>query len=144
MTSGPNPLSPDLRGTLYDRIGAAALRSLLERFYARVADDAELAPVFPGSRDPSLWEGTLDKQFAFMSGFLGGPPLYHQQYGNPMLRARHLPFEVTPARARAWLACMAAALHASPEIDPATAAELHAALGRVAGHMVNTPEGSGK
>ena len=140
MTSAPNPLSPDLRGTLYERIGPAALRALLERFYARVAADGDLAPVFPGSRDPSLWAVTLDKQFAFMSGFLGGPPLYHQRYGNPMLRARHLPFAVTPTRAQAWLACMAAALQETPEIDPGTAAELHHALTRVAAHMVNTPD----
>ena len=96
--------------------------------------------MFPGSRDRSLWAVTLEKQVAFMSGFLGGPPLYHQRYGNPMLRARHLPFAVTPSRARAWLACMQAALHDSPEIDAATAAELSMALSRVAQHMVNTPE----
>jgi len=144
MTSLSNPLSPELRGTLYERIGPDALRSLLERFYARVAADQDLAEVFPGSRDPSLWAVTLDKQFAFMSGFLGGPPLYHQTYGNPMLRARHLPFAVTPARARAWLGCMQAALHASPEIDPGTAAELYMALTRVALHMVNSEEQSGQ
>ena len=139
MTSAPNPLSPDLRGTLYDRIGPDALHSLLERFYAQVAQSPELAPIFPGSRDPALWAVTLDKQFAFMSGFLGGPPLYHQQYGNPMLRARHLPFAVTPSRARAWLGCMQAALHDSPEIDQGVAAEMYTALSRVAQHMINTP-----
>jgi hemoglobin len=144
MTSAPNPLSPDLRGTLYDRIGPDALRSLLERFYAQVAQSPELAPIFPGSRDPSLWAVTLDKQVAFMSGFLGGPPLYHQRYGNPMLRARHLPFAVTPSRARAWLACMQAALHGSPEIDQGAAAEMYMALSRVAQHMVNTPEEAGQ
>ncbi len=138
--TAPNPLSPELRGTLYERIGPAALRSLLERFYAQVARDELLAPVFPGSRDSSLWQVTLAKQFAFMSGFLGGPPLYHQQYGNPMLRARHLPFAVTPARARAWLECMQNALQHSPEIDAGVAAELYTALGRVALHMVNSGE----
>jgi hemoglobin len=140
MTSATNPLSPDVRGTLYDRIGPEALRALLERFYALVAKDESLAPIFPGSRDPALWEVTLQKQFAFMSGFLGGLPLYHQQYGNPMLRARHLPFAVTPARARAWLACLQAALGETPEIDQGTAAEMYTALARVAQHMINTPE----
>ncbi|GGJ81365.1 globin domain-containing protein [Deinococcus aquiradiocola] len=133
-----NPLSPDLRGTLYDRIGPATLRDLLERFYARVAQDPLIADLFPGSRDPALWSVTLDKQFAFMSGFLGGPPLYHRQYGNPMLRARHLPFPITPDRARAWLACMQAALRDTPDLDQGTAAELHMSLTRVAMHMVNT------
>jgi hemoglobin len=140
MTSATNPLSPDVRGTLYDRIGPDALRALLERFYKHVAEDELVAPMFPGSRDPSLWAVTLDKQFAFLSGFLGGPPLYHQTYGNPMLRARHLPFAVTPSRGRAWLACMQAALGETPEIDRGTAAEMYTALARVAQHMVNTPD----
>ena len=122
-------------GTLYDRIGPDALRRLLERFYARVAADPLLAPIFPGD-----WEATLDKQYAFMTGFLGGPPLYHQKYGHPRLRARHLPFEVTPARARAWLSCMRAALDETPEIERADAAEYYAALTRVAAHMVNTTD----
>lgn len=127
-------------GSLYDRIGPEALRALLKRFYGHVSRNPELAPIFPGSRDPALWAVTLEKQIAFMTGFLGGPPLYHQRYGNPMLRARHLPFPVTPARARAWLACMHLALRETPEIDHDTAAEYFAALSRVAAHMVNTPD----
>lgn len=138
--TAPNPLSPELRGTLYERIGPGALRSLLKRFYAQVAQNELLAPVFPGSRESSLWQVTLDKQFAFMSGFLGGPPLYHRTYGNPMLRARHLSFAVTPARA--WLACMQHALEHSPEIDADVAAELYTAPSWVALHMVNSEDGS--
>ena len=122
-------------GTLHDRIGPEHLRALLERFYARVAADALLSPIFPAHLD-----GTLEKQFAFLSGFLGGPPLYHQTYGHPRLRARHLPFEITPARARAWLACMKAALEETPEIAREDAAELYAALARVAVQMVNSPD----
>ena len=144
MTGVPsNPLSLDTRAALYERIGPQGLRALLTRFYRRVSQDGQLAGLFPGHHDPALWEVTLEKQLAFLSGFLGGPPLYHQRYGNPMLRARHLPFAVTPARADAWLACMRAALADSPEIDADSAAELLAALERVALHMVNTPPQQG-
>ncbi|WP_045234168.1 globin [Deinococcus pimensis] len=122
-------------GSLYDRIGPEHLHTLLTRFYRHVAADPLLAPIFPGD-----WEVTRDKQFAFMSGFLGGPPLYHQRYGHPRLRARHLPFPVTPVRARAWLACMKAALDETPEIARADAAEYYAALTKVAAHMVNTED----
>ena len=125
-------------GTLYDRIGPGTLRALLERFYARVARDPLLAPIFPD--DLSV---TLEKQFAFLSGFLGGPPLYHERFGHPRLRARHLPFEITPERARAWLACMKAALEETPEIAREDAAELYAALAKVAVHMVNAGEENG-
>jgi hemoglobin len=122
-------------GSLYDRIGPEALAALVTRFYARVALDPDLAPIFPA--DLSL---TAEKQLAFLTGFLGGPPLYHQRFGHPRLRARHLPHPITPTRGRAWLACMNAALRATPEIAEADARELYAALARVAAHMVNTPE----
>ncbi|MFC4452853.1 globin [Deinococcus sonorensis] len=137
LTSAPLTLgSPQ---SLYERIGAEGLHALLEHFYARVARDPLLAPLFPGSRDSSLWATTLEKQEAFLTGFLGGPPLYHQRYGHPRLRARHLPFPITPAHAGAWLACMRAALNETPQIDAASADELHQALSRVAVHMVNQP-----
>lgn len=122
-------------GSLYDRIGPEALAALVTRFYGHVAAHPDLAPIFPADLTP-----TAEKQFAFLSGFIGGPPLYHERYGHPRLRARHLPFEVTPGGARAWLACMNAALRETPEIAEAEARELYAALARVAVHMVNTPD----
>lgn len=129
------PISLNEGGSLYDRIGPDALAALVTHFYARVAAHPELAPIFPA--DLTL---TAEKQLAFLTGFLGGPPLYHQRFGHPRLRARHLPFAITPARARAWLACMRAALRDTPGIGEAEARELYAALSRVAVHMVNTPE----
>ncbi|MFC3833209.1 MULTISPECIES: globin [Deinococcus] len=129
------PIALTTGGTLYERIGPEALAALVQTFYTHVAADPELAPIFP----PDLTV-TAEKQLAFLTGFMGGPPLFHQRYGNPMLRARHLPHEVTPRRAQAWMACMAAALAATPQIAPADAQELYTALSRVAVHMVNTPD----
>ncbi|WP_412029667.1 globin [Deinococcus yunweiensis] len=129
------PLSLTTGGTLYERIGPEALAALVQTFYTYVAADPDLAPIFPA--DLTV---TAEKQLAFLTGFMGGPPLFHQRYGNPMLRARHLPHEITPRRAQAWLECMAAALEATPQIAPPDAQELHTALARVAVHMVNTPD----
>ncbi|MEM7032234.1 MAG: hypothetical protein AAF629_21975, partial [Chloroflexota bacterium] len=42
---------------------------------------------------------------AFFVGLLGGPPLYHQRYGSPMLRARHLPFPIDEQARQVWLDC---------------------------------------
>ncbi|MFC4638517.1 globin [Deinococcus hohokamensis] len=128
------PLSLHPGGSLYDRIGPPALEALVTRFYTYVAADPLLSPIFPDDLSE-----TADKQLAFLTGFLGGPPLYHQRFGHPRLRARHLPFPITPERAQAWLSCMARALRDTPAIAPEDAAELHAALARVAVHMVNTP-----
>lgn len=133
MTVIPPTLQLTPGGTLYDRIGPEALTELVTRFYTLVAQDPDLAPIFPAD----LTE-TAEKQLAFLTGFLGGPPLYHERYGHPRLRARHLPHAITPKRGRAWLACMNAALRATPSIAEADAHEMYAALTRVAAHMVNT------
>ncbi|MCY9072878.1 thiol management oxidoreductase, partial [Bacillus inaquosorum] len=41
------------------------------------------------------------KQKQFLTQYLGGPPLYTEEHGHPMLRARHLPFPITNERADA-------------------------------------------
>lgn len=133
--TAPLYLAASPEDTLYSRIGPNTLHDLVTRFYGHVAQHPDLIPIFPA--DLSL---TARKQEAFLSGFLGGPPLYHQQFGHPRLRARHLPFEITRARARAWLACMNAAMRETPGLNPTDAAELFAALSRTAAAMVNTPE----
>ncbi len=129
------PISLSEGGSVYDRVGPEALARLIRRFYTLVPQHPDLAPIFP--TDLTL---TAEKQLAFLTGFFGGPPLYQQRFGHPRLRARHLPFEITPRRARAWLACMNAALRDTPEIPEAEAREIYAALARVAVHMVNAGE----
>ncbi len=129
------PLTLKSGGSLYDRIGPDALEKLIRRFYTLVPQHPALAPLFPADLTQ-----TAEKQLAFLTGFFGGPPLYMQRYGHPRLRARHLPFAITPERARAWLACMNAALQGTPEIPEAEAREIYAALSRVAAHMVNTEQ----
>jgi hemoglobin len=46
----------------------------------------------------------------FLSGWLGGPQLYTEKYGHPMLRARHLPFAIGVNERDAWIACMRQAM----------------------------------
>ena len=47
-----------------------------------------------------------DKLFLFLSGWLGGPPLYEQKYGHPRLRMRHLKFPISERERDQWLYCM--------------------------------------
>jgi hemoglobin len=47
-------------------------------------------------------------------GLLGGPPLYHQRHGNPMMRARHLPFPIDQAARDVWLGCFERVLEDAP------------------------------
>jgi hemoglobin len=119
---------------LYDRIGAAKLRAIIQAFYPLVKADPLLSELFP----EELSE-TMNKQEAFLTGFLGGPPLYHRYYGNPMLRARHLKFEITPNRAKAWFECFSDASLVA-DLEPEVRHELLEAIARMAAHMVNAPQ----
>lgn len=95
--------------TPFEQLGGdAKLRALVERFYMLM--DTE--PDFAGIRKlhPADLAGSTDKLYWFLSGFLGGPPLYAERIGNPMLRARHLPFAIGEAERDQWMACMARAM----------------------------------
>ena len=46
------------------------------------------------------------KLFDFLSGWLGGPPLFEEKYGHPRLRMRHFPFAIGPLERDQWLYCM--------------------------------------
>lgn len=123
-------------GTPYEAIGGeATVARLVDAFYRRVARHPDLAPIFP----KDLTE-TRHKQFAFLTQFFGGPPLYSQQYGPPNLRRRHLPFPITPKRVEAWLGCMAEAMDEAGIQGPVRDL-LFARLTATAHHMANTPEG---
>jgi hemoglobin len=92
--------------TIYEAIGGdEAVRRLVEAFYPKVQRNALIGPLFPEDITP-----VMEKQHMFLSQFFGGPSLYSDQYGHPMMRARHMPFPITPERADAWLGCMTEAL----------------------------------
>ncbi|MBU9713282.1 globin [Evansella tamaricis] len=120
--------------TPFEIIGEEKLSELVDRFYELVSNDLELSPVFP----EDLTE-TARKQKQFLTQFLGGPPLYSEEHGHPMLRARHMPFPITPKRAQAWLACMDTAL-SETSMDQAVKDYLYDRLTHTAQHMINTKE----
>jgi hemoglobin len=59
---------------------------------------------------PADLSGSREKLFMFLSGWLGGPQLYVEKHGHPMLRARHLPFSIGTAERDGWMACMKQAM----------------------------------
>ncbi|MDH4052855.1 MAG: group II truncated hemoglobin [Rubrivivax sp.] len=88
--------------------GEAPVRALVDRFY----DLMDLEPDFAGIRalHPTSLEGSRDKLFWFLSGWLGGPDLYQSRFGHPRLRARHLPYAIGIAERDQWMACMTQAM----------------------------------
>ncbi|MFS0782860.1 globin [Bacillus sp. 1P06AnD] len=117
----------------YDVIGKEGLSDLVDAFYRRVSKHPLLIPIFP----KDLTE-TARKQKQFLTQFLGGPPLYMQEHGHPMLRARHLHFEITPERAQAWLECMNGAMD-EVQLQSELREFFFQRLSLTAQHMVNTP-----
>lgn len=77
-----------------------------------------------------------EKFFKFLSGWLGGPQLYMQEYGHPRLRMRHMPFPIDHASAVSWMACMNQALEETVE-DAVVRRHLSHAFAHIAKHMVN-------
>jgi hemoglobin len=95
--------------TAFDRVGGEpAVRALVDRFY----DLMDLDPAFAELRamHPSTLDGSRDKLFWFLCGWLGGPQHYVERFGHPMLRARHLPFSIGIKERDQWLACMQQAM----------------------------------
>lgn len=97
------------QSTLYLIIGGEAkVHALVTRFY----DLMDEAPDFYGIRKlhPESLEGSRQKLFMFLTGWLGGPPAYTDAFGDPRLRARHLPFAIGASERDQWMACMTRAM----------------------------------
>ncbi len=108
--------------TPFERLGGeAGVRALVDRFY----DLMDLEPVYAGIRQlhPATLDGSRDKLFWFLCGWLGGPSHYIERYGHPRLRARHLPYAIGIAERDQWMACMIQAMEECT-VDPAMAQRL--------------------
>lgn len=124
--------------THYQRIGGEDnVRALVRRFY-QLMDELPEAYGIRKLHAKDL-QGATDKLFKFLTGWMGGPQLYVEQYGHPMLRGRHLPFTIGAAERDQWLLCMNQALSEVVE-DVAFRQELAAAFAKVAEHMRNQAE----
>jgi hemoglobin len=119
--------------SLYDRVGGEAFfTGLVDRFYAGVALDLLLRPMYPDDLGEAASHLAL-----FLIQYWGGPRTYSDTRGHPRLRMRHAPFRVDEAARDAWLAHMRDALDAV-ELDVADRAELDAYFDMAAHQLRNT------
>jgi hemoglobin len=122
----------------FDRFGGHRFFDLLvSRFYAEVAQDPRLRPMYP---EQDLGPAA-ERLRLFLEQYWGGPTTYSQLRGHPRLRMRHAPFAVDVAAHDAWLRHMHVALdEAAAAVDLAAEdrAELWSYLTRAAHSMVNT------
>lgn len=123
--------------TPYERIGGAeAVRSLVQRFYQLMDELPEAYGI--RKLHPKDLQGSEEKLFLFLSGWLGGPQLYVEQHGHPMLRRRHFPFPIGEAERDQWLLCMKMAMDEIIQ-DAALRGQLYDAFAGLADHMRNRP-----
>lgn len=121
--------------THYQRIGGEAkVRQLVDRFY-QIMDELPEAYGIRKLHAEDL-SGSGQKLFDFLSGWMGGPQLYMEKHGHPMLRARHLPFSIGNDERDQWLMCMRQALDEVVE-DNRLREELYQSFVKVADHMRN-------
>jgi hemoglobin len=124
--------------TPYELIGGEpAVRALVDRFYDHMDSLPEAAGV-RGLHAKNL-RVSREKLFLFLSGWLGGPSLYTEKYGHPMLRRRHLPFAIGVRERDEWMLCMRRALADVVE-DAGLRQRLEQSFQATADHMRNQPE----
>jgi hemoglobin len=118
----------------FDTVGGEpTFRKLVDEFYAGVATDPLLRPLYPEEDlGPAAERLTL-----FLMQYWGGPNTYSAERGHPRLRMRHAPFRVGPAERDAWLHHMRRAVD-SLDLPPDQYATLWDYLERAAYFMVNT------
>ena len=124
---------------LYQAIGGdETVRRLTRRFY-------ELMDTLPEARNcravhpPSL-EGSERKLYEYLTGYLGGPPLYVEKYGHPRLRSRHFGAAIGPAERDEWILCFRRAMEETIG-HPGLRDIIRAPIERLAFHMQNKDEG---
>lgn len=121
--------------SIYTRLGGEpALRSYVKSLYDFMDESTEVEHI--RKMHPADLSHARDRLFMFLSGMLGGPPLYMQAFGHPRLRRRHMHFEIGEVERDQWLAC---AQHAAEQLAVAaqTRDDLMRELTAMADHLRN-------
>jgi hemoglobin len=120
--------------TVYEQVGGTPFFvALCDRFYAAVAADPVLRPLYPADLTAAT-----EHLCGFLVQYWGGPTTYSDERGHPRLRMRHVPFAIGRAERDAWLAHMTDAVTAAG-LAPELEAQLLEYFGMAADHLVNQP-----
>jgi hemoglobin len=124
---------PD-KPTVYDTVGGMPFfERLADAFYEHVKVDSVLLPLYPEPEDL----GPASRRLAlFLAQYWGGPHTYNEERGHPMLRARHMPYRISPLERDHWLVCMLSAVNETVT-DDAVRAKFTEYFVKVAEHLRN-------
>jgi hemoglobin len=84
--------------------GESQVHALVDRFYDLM--DLELDYAALRAAHGTELANAREKLKMFLTGWLGGPQRYTEQFGHPRLRMRHMPFSIGIAERDQWVACM--------------------------------------
>ena len=121
--------------TKYEAMGGrATFEQLVSHFYALVAIDPVLRPMYP---DDDL-KGAAGRLLMFLEQYWGGPTTYSEERGHPRLRMRHSIFKIGELERDAWLRAMQSAVD-ELSIEPELKMELLDYFVMAANSMINQP-----
>jgi len=122
--------------SFYEEIGGEAFfADLTAQFYAQVAVDPILRPMYP---DTDLKAAATRLQW-FLEQYWGGPTTYQENRGHPRLRMRHAEFHINLAAHDAWINAMRTAVDGM-QMRPEHKEQLWGYLEMAAAAMINQPD----
>lgn len=123
--------------TLYERLGGeAGVRRLTRRFYELMDTLPEAAACRAVHRNGlALPEEKLTE---YLTGWFGGPQLYIEKYGQPMLRRRHFIAPIGAEEVEGWLICFRRAV--AETVPDEVAAVFMPKIEALAQHMQNVAD----
>ena len=122
--------------SFYERVGGSPVfADLVSQFYAQVAVDPILRPMYPDED----FKGAAHRLQMFLEQYWGGPSTYSEERGHPRLRMRHAGFHIASAQRDAWLACMLNAIHGL-SLEKDLEGEMLEYMEMAANSLVNQPD----
>lgn len=129
-------MTPGTQHSPFESLGGeAGVRKLVDRFYDLMDSRPQAGTI--RKMHPESLDGSRQKLFEFLCGFLGGPPLYMEKHGHPRLRMRHGSFSIDAAARDSWLECMHQALDEQVD-DKIMLMQLKSSFYKTAHHLINT------
>ena len=120
----------------YEAVGGEkTFEQLVSHFYALVAIDPILRPMYPVDD----LHGAAIRLKMFLEQYWGGPKTYSEERGHPRLRMRHAEFKIGIKERDAWLISMKSAVN-DLEITPEQRSELWSYLEGAAQFLINSED----
>ena len=131
---------------LFDLLGQQkGLTHLVENFYFVMENDAEAKECLNSHQlvNGKIPDEVKKKLTYFLTGWLGGPQLFLENYGPPRMRARHMHIKINAEMGGQWLYCMDKALDKTyPKLSRNNKDDLINSFKAIALRIINSQEGA--